>query len=257
MLTRMRPAVPLLLVGLFLAGCQSLGAEKPTNFELHQETTDAYVAFGDGNCARAMELTEPDRLRGWERNEIFFSMRLLRGFCQELAGDLEAARTIYLQLVEEAPETFAARDAKERARIIRINESDPSHAAWMRDARDRALEQQAHQNTREPLNRKPARFPPVARSTGIEGYAVVEFGVTPKGKTSDPIVIESQPPLLFDGTALRAVRSWEYASRRGAKEIDVQVIRLVFIGDQPAEAPAETDAMNESAGQSDEAEQDL
>ena len=60
---------------------------------------------------------------------------------------------------------------------------------------------------REPTERTAALYPPLARASAVEGFAVVEFGVTRHGKTADPIVVDSEPPFVFEGTALRAVRA--------------------------------------------------
>jgi TonB family protein len=230
MWTRMRPALSIALLSLILTSCQSLAPEQPSDYESLQEASDVYLAYERGDCERASRLSDPTLLAAWDENEIRHSTLLVHGFCQELNGDTSGAREVYETLMQDAPESFAARDAKERARIIRINESDPGHADWMRSARDRAKTAQNNAK-RVPVERQPASFPPVARATGIEGYAVVEFGVTPRGRTSDPIVIESKPAFLFDGAAIRAVRRWEYEPDKSAESNDIQVIRLVFKGE--------------------------
>ena len=121
--------------------------------------------------------------------------------------------------------SFAAEDARERLRVLKIEEQDPSYARWMRDARDRADPRKA---TRKPIDRIPAQYPPLAKSTGIEGYAIIEFGVTPRGETEEPLIVESSPPFLFEGTSLRAVREWRFMREPGAAATSRQLIRIRF-----------------------------
>jgi len=227
MRTRTRSTLSMLLIGTALIGCQSTVDESSSEYEALQDASQAYQAYERGDCETVLLLSEPAQLATWQATEVRHSTLLLHGFCNELAGDNDAAREIYEQLIEEAPRSFAAMDAQERSRILRITESDPTHAAWMQDARDRALEAET-QPSRAPIERKSAIFPPLARTVGIQGYVVLEFGVTPRGRTSDPIVVESQPPLLFDGSAIRAIRRWRYAQGGSSSANDLQVIRLIF-----------------------------
>ena len=83
-------------------------------------------------------------------------------------------------------------------------------------------------NGRPPVDRVKAAFPPVPFALGLEGYAVVEFGVLPDGQTDAVIVVDAEPPLLFEGTALRAVREWRYEKDPKAAEAQRQVVRIVF-----------------------------
>jgi TonB family protein len=77
----------------------------------------------------------------------------------------------------------------------------------------------------------------MAHHAALSGQAVVEFEVTPDGATDAPIVVDSTPPLLFDGAALRAVRSWRYAPQEGDAGGTRQAIRLRFRPE--TQAPAE------------------
>ncbi len=241
-----RLTILLASTALVLMSCQSFNKSStamPTDFEALQDASDAYLAYERGDCITASRLSDPIRIAPWQPAEVRHSMILLNGFCKELEGDLGKAQAIYKHLIAEAPGSFAARDAKERSRIIRINESDPDHAAWMRDAEDRALTAKSKKKPRKPVERIDPLFPPIARSAGIEGYAVIEFGVTSRGTTSDPIVVESSPPLIFDGASVRAIRNWKYTRRPAAASIDIHVIRLVYLVDgfkQDAFATPET-----------------
>ena len=42
----------------------------------------------------------------------------------------------------------------------------------------------------------------------------VEFTITKTGKVRDAVVVESQPPGVFDQVALRAVRQWQYKPKK-------------------------------------------
>ena len=42
------------------------------------------------------------------------------------------------------------------------------------------------------------------------GYVVVEFTVTSLGTVTDPVVLEAEPPGVFDKAALDAVKKFKY-----------------------------------------------
>ena len=52
--------------------------------------------------------------------------------------------------------------------------------------------------------------------------------MTPRGNTDAPVIVDSEPPLLFDGAALRAVREWRYTAEPNAGATERQAIRIVF-----------------------------
>lgn len=223
----------LLLAGFAMTGCESLGPREPiSEFESLQDASDAYLAYERGDCESVLQMTQIPTLEFWEDNELRHSMYLVRGFCMEILDDKRGARRAYEILLASAPTSFAALDARERMRMLRLEEVDPNHAAVIEEARKRALGEVAE---RVPVKRTIANFPPVPHAAGIEGYALVEFGVTPRGNTSDPLVIESSPPFIFDGAALRAVRMWEYTRKPSASQSDRQVIRLTFVNEHPDE----------------------
>ncbi len=55
-------------------------------------------------------------------------------------------------------------------------------------------------------------YPPNAANRGIEGRAVVEFSLSPDGSTRDLVVVESEPPGIFDRSCLRSIRRQRYPS---------------------------------------------
>jgi len=61
-----------------------------------------------------------------------------------------------------------------------------------------------------PLVRIEPDYPARAAQRGIEGYAVVQFTITPAGTVKDPIVIDAEPDGVFDSAAVSAVSRWKY-----------------------------------------------
>jgi protein TonB len=47
-------------------------------------------------------------------------------------------------------------------------------------------------------------------SSNIEGWALVQFAITATGAVRNPIVVDSEPPGIFDAAALKAVARWRY-----------------------------------------------
>jgi periplasmic protein TonB len=61
-----------------------------------------------------------------------------------------------------------------------------------------------------PLVRIEPEYPPRASARGVEGYAVVQFTITPVGTVKDPIVVDADPKGIFDAAAVKAVGRWKY-----------------------------------------------
>jgi protein TonB len=61
-----------------------------------------------------------------------------------------------------------------------------------------------------PLVRIPPEYPTGARLHAIEGEVILRFIVTETGSVSEPEVIRSDPPGVFDRAARRAVLRWKY-----------------------------------------------
>lgn len=53
-------------------------------------------------------------------------------------------------------------------------------------------------------------YPRRAQTRGIEGYVLLEFTVTSTGTVRDPVVIESDPPHVFDRAAIQAAIKFRY-----------------------------------------------
>tara|TARA_R110000868_G_scaffold53744_1_gene168498 strand:- start:23309 stop:23641 length:333 start_codon:yes stop_codon:yes gene_type:complete len=61
-------------------------------------------------------------------------------------------------------------------------------------------------------------YPRGAERRGVEGYAVVQYTVTPEGTVSEPTVVEAQPEGVFDRAVLSAIEGWSYAPSASATE---------------------------------------
>jgi TonB family protein len=217
------------LLGLAALACandQPAPASPTDEIQGIQIATDAYLAYQHSDCETVYQLTQPSQIDALQATELRHSLRLVRGFCQELDGDQPAARATYGQLIDEAPGSFAAADARERLETLDRLADDPDFARRVEAASKRAPRPSG---TREPSSvREPALYPPLARAAGVEGFAVIEFGVTRRGETVDPIVVDSDPPFVFEASSLRAVRGWQYKSQRRADPDERQLIRIVF-----------------------------
>jgi TonB family protein len=211
---------------LSLACAQSVDSPaEPQEIQGIQIATDAYVAYQHSDCETVYRLTQPGVIDSLQATELRHSLRLVRGFCQELDGDPSAARQTYHRVIDDGPTSFAAEDARERLRLLDLEVNDPSYRRRVEDAAKRVRQPNP---AREPSVRSAALYPPLARASAVEGFAVVEFGIAENGKTVDPIVVASDPPFLFDGTSLRAVRDWLYKVQRNSDPDARHAIRLVF-----------------------------
>jgi protein TonB len=61
-----------------------------------------------------------------------------------------------------------------------------------------------------PLTMLPPQYPPSARMRRIEGWVDVLFTVNADGSVSDPVVIDSEPPNVFDRAATDAALRWRF-----------------------------------------------
>lgn len=224
----------LALAGLLTSACATRGptesdaseSAESESMQGVQIATDAYIAYQHADCETVYRLTQPQQLDAMQPTELRYSLRLVRGFCQELDGDQPTARLTYRQLIREAPNgSFAAADAEERLRTLDRIADDPAFARYVEQS---ARRPPSLPEPREPSERSEALYPPLARVAGVEGFAVVEFGIRRNGETTDPVVVDSEPPYVFEGSALRAVRSWRYRTRRAADPDERHMIRIVF-----------------------------
>ena len=61
-----------------------------------------------------------------------------------------------------------------------------------------------------PTSRSAAPYPTRARSKGVEGQVVLSFLVTENGQVADIVVVQAEPPGVFDDTAKGSVQNWRF-----------------------------------------------
>ncbi|HSW13818.1 MAG TPA: TonB family protein [Solimonas sp.] len=64
-----------------------------------------------------------------------------------------------------------------------------------------------------PIVKVAPMYPARAQSQGIEGWVLVKFTVNEAGAVVDPVVLEAQPPGVFDEAARKAVLKFKYKPR--------------------------------------------
>lgn len=64
-----------------------------------------------------------------------------------------------------------------------------------------------------PIVKVAPMYPPGAQARGQEGWVLLEFTVTESGSVTDAVVIEAQPPGVFNEAAKRAVLKFKYKPR--------------------------------------------
>ena len=77
----------------------------------------------------------------------------------------------------------------------------------------------------------PLRYPPKAKRYKYVGQVIVKFGVDQKGKVTDPYVVASEPPGVFERAALKHVKSYKYKPpllSGKPTHVDEVAIKLIF-----------------------------
>ncbi len=64
-----------------------------------------------------------------------------------------------------------------------------------------------------PLRKVQPIYPNRALQRGIEGYVILRFTVTETGSVKDPVVVEADPPGIFDRAAIQAALKFKYRPR--------------------------------------------
>ncbi len=64
------------------------------------------------------------------------------------------------------------------------------------------------------LVRTAPRYPQRALSRGVEGWVLMEFTISAAGFAINPVVLDSDPPKMFDRAALNAVKRWKYRPKK-------------------------------------------
>ena len=61
-----------------------------------------------------------------------------------------------------------------------------------------------------PVQRSAASYPKRARRNGIEGEVTLSMLIDLRGTVLDVVVIDSEPPRVFDQSAIEAVKTWRF-----------------------------------------------
>ena len=213
----------------FVNVCSSSTPTAPASTGIDPAVVDGYRLFANGDCAevgrkaRAPDVSPSDRARG-------AYLRLLGAYCVELGGDLRAARELYSSIASDsAPETPGFEAA------LRLRELARLESTGMTRVRLKELileERRKSPHEVRPLHRAEPTYPKTVIEAGIEGFVMVGYGIEGDGTVTDVVVLESDPPFVFDGAALEAVRSWTY--ERSAAEAPIRnVVKLQFQIDAP------------------------
>lgn len=80
-----------------------------------------------------------------------------------------------------------------------------------------------------PIVKVAPSYPRRAAQRGIEGFVVLEFTVTQMGTVEDPVVIEAEPPGVFDSAATAAALRFKYRPKmENGQPITVMGVRNII-----------------------------
>lgn len=80
-----------------------------------------------------------------------------------------------------------------------------------------------------PMNVVQPIYPLRAAMREIEGYAIVGFSVRANGTVANPMIVESEPGILFDEAALNAIARFKFKPREvGGESVRVDNVQLKF-----------------------------
>ncbi len=71
---------------------------------------------------------------------------------------------------------------------------------------------------RERTSVEAPEYPRGAERRNVEGFAVVQYTVSPEGDVVDAEVVESSPEGIWDRSVIRAINAWAYAPATEATE---------------------------------------
>jgi protein TonB len=64
-----------------------------------------------------------------------------------------------------------------------------------------------------PIVKLVPQYPRRATQRGIEGWVLVQFTITAAGAVIDPMIVDADPPGIFNRSALRSIVKWKYKPR--------------------------------------------
>lgn len=166
--------------------------------------------------AQAQTEEETRRQAELERTRLEEQQRAQQQAAQQLAQQQQQQQAETTAANQRAAEQAAAeqRAADQRAAEQRAAEQ---RAAEQRQAAAAASEVPAAASSApaapsalRAISTPSPQYPPEALRDGRQGEVVVEFTVNPDGSVSNPRVVRSDPPRVFDRAALSAVRRWRF-----------------------------------------------
>ena len=102
----------------------------------------------------------------------------------------------------------------DRYGVFRVNRRDREGEPTQFDPVAPVIEEfdRAVSDTRMPIPfLTPApEYPQRALARGVEGWVLVSFTIATSGAVADPMVVDADPPGVFDAAALRAVMRYRY-----------------------------------------------
>jgi protein TonB len=73
------------------------------------------------------------------------------------------------------------------------------------------------------------QYPNRALSRGIEGWCLVSFTVTVNGTVENPVVVDADPPDIFDNASIRAVERFKFNPRvEDGQPVPVEGVQYLF-----------------------------
>jgi TonB family protein len=158
-------------------------------------------------------------------------LELLQAFCAERSGQVLSAKDRYAAIVDLWPRSQAGFEASLRLRELGRLQRRGKTPEELRQQAEQARETSLYGH--QPRERQIPVYPPLARAAGVEGVATVDFAISRAGGVTDLVVIESEPPFVFDGVALAAMRGWLY-SPSDSDDPRRATVRFPFVLDREA-----------------------
>jgi TonB family protein len=76
-----------------------------------------------------------------------------------------------------------------------------------------------HDGKPKPIMRIEPKYPIEAANAGTSGYVTLQFTIDAHGYTNNIEVIDAQPQGVFEKSAIRALRQWQYTSASNTMEL--------------------------------------
>ena len=73
---------------------------------------------------------------------------------------------------------------------------------------------QSDQSALTPVVQIPPLYPRQAAQAGLSGFVTLAFTVSPDGYVSDVVVIDADPPRIFDRAATKALLRWRFRPKQ-------------------------------------------